>query len=106
MFQWNPFYQYSDESVDERNRLLLPTVCHKMRKNLDFRFKVSKPLKMSLVKACIHVLKKLCFSLYIMFSMILQLVGSGKLFIGTELAEESHLVNNIFEKGKFDFWYQ
>ena len=37
-FQINPFYQYSDESVDEWNRLLLTTECHNKKDNLDFPF--------------------------------------------------------------------
>ena len=51
MFQRNSFYQYSDESVDEKNRLLLTTECHNKRDNLDFPFIVSYLLRMSHLKA-------------------------------------------------------
>ena len=50
MFQKNPFYQYSDESVDERNRLLLTAECHNKKDNLDFPFIVSNLLRMSHLK--------------------------------------------------------
>jgi len=58
MFHWNPFYQYSDERVDERNRLLLTAECHNKQDNLKFPFIVSNILKMSHLKACTHILKK------------------------------------------------
>jgi len=58
MFQWNPFYQNSDECVDERNRLLLTAGCYNKQDNLDFPFIVSNILRMSHLKACIYILKK------------------------------------------------
>ena len=38
IFERNPFYQFSDESVDERNRLQPNTERHNKKDNLDFSF--------------------------------------------------------------------
>jgi len=43
----NPFYQYSDDRVDERKRLLLTAECHNNTEYIDFPFVVSKLLRMS-----------------------------------------------------------
>jgi hypothetical protein len=71
-----------------------------MQGNLDFPFIVSNLLRMSQLKAGIHMLEKRCFSLYIILSMILQLSGVGDLITGisTAVAEGGN--------GKFVFWYQ
>jgi len=58
MFQRNPFHQYSDESVDERNRLLLTTECYNKKDNPDYPFIVSNLLRMSHLNACIHILER------------------------------------------------
>jgi len=58
MFQWNLFYHISVESVDERNRLLETTEFHNNIDKLDFPFVVSNRLRMSHLKASVHILKK------------------------------------------------
>jgi hypothetical protein len=56
MFQWNPFYRYSDESVDERNRLLLPTVysVSQQARLSGFSIYCFNLLKMSYLEACVY----------------------------------------------------
>jgi len=54
-FQRNLFYQQSDESVDERNRLLLITERHNKKDNLDFPLIVSKLLRISYLKAYTYI---------------------------------------------------
>ena len=96
MFQRNPFYQNSDESVEERNRLLLTTKCHIKRDNLNFPFIVSYIMRMSHLKGSKHTSEKRCFSLYIKLSIIFQAGGVVNIIAGIEAAATI---------GKFDFWY-
>jgi len=107
MFQWNPFHQYSDESVYERNRLLLTTECHDNTEYLDFLFVVSNPLRISHLKACIHILdKKSSFTLYIVLSITLQVEGLGTLIPGSVTAASDDFANDESKKGKINFCYQ
>ena len=107
MFQWNSFYRYSDESVDERNRWLLTTECHNKQDNMHFPFIFSNFENVTF-KACLYIyLKKRYFPLYIMLCMILQLGGLGNLIIGiTAAAAAGNSVNVENKNGKLDFLYQ
>jgi hypothetical protein len=103
MFPLNSFQQSSDESVDVGNRFLLTTECQNMKDNLDFPLIVSKLLRMSHLKAYIHIFKIRRFSLYIMLSMILQLGGLANLIIGISSAVIGDTFDAETSKGKFQF---
>jgi hypothetical protein len=58
VFQKNPFYGYSDESVDEKNRLLL-TAVSQQKDNLEISFIFSNLFRMSNLNIYIYThLKK------------------------------------------------
>ena len=51
MFQRNPFYRYSDESMDEKNRLLLNAECH----NKKHFFKYFQNIKFKCIYIYIYI---------------------------------------------------
>ena len=93
--------------MDERHRFLLTTGCHIKKDNLDFSFIVSIVLRMSPLKHTYRYLKKkICFLLYIMLSMILQIVGGECLFAGIVGVVASDHLEFEGKDSKFAFWYQ
>jgi hypothetical protein len=103
MFRLNFFLQSSDESVDVGNWFLLTTERQNMKDNLDFPLIVSKLLRMSRLKACIHIFKIRRFSLYIMLSMILQLGALANLITGITTAVIGDSFDAETKQGKLQF---
>jgi hypothetical protein len=93
--------------VDERNRLLLTTEGHTKKDSFDFYFIFSRVSKMSYLKASIHILSEISFTLYIILSMILQLSGLVSLIVGGIYAATTagEWVFSEFATGKFNFCY-